>query len=545
MKILAPIICLLVLSFTLKIQSHEFLYNPPKPITLMKGLGNLNHPVTTKNPEAQRFFDQGFTLIYAFNHEAAYWSFQRAAELDPDMAMAYWGMALALGPNINMDITPDREKKAYELIQKALKLSSPITENEKDYIKALSARYSNASNPDLKQLGIDYNKAMGDVVKKYPYDLDAATLYAESSLDLNPWHQWSTMGEPLKGTLEIVSLLEDALKWDPDHLGLNHYYIHAIEASKHPERALMSAQRLRKMLPASGHILHMPAHIYLLVGDYNTAVESNLEAIKADQAYIDQFGMEGIYPVHYLTHNMYFLSRAYALEGRFEDALKAAEQLRKFYTPHFSSMPQLEYYETSPMFILLRFHRWKDLLNLSAPSEKMTVSKVLWHFGRAMAYSALGDIQNAENERKMFMEGKEKIPLSTTYGYNKAESIFSIAEYQLNAKMDEMKGENSKAIAWLRKAIDVQDQLYYNEPPDWYFPIRESLGGLLFRNKLYLEAEVVFRGDLEKHPRNGRALFGLWKSLEAQSKLTDAFWIKNQFDQAWKYSDTSLTVNDL
>jgi tetratricopeptide (TPR) repeat protein len=527
------------------IQAHEFPYKPPKPIQLMQGLGNLHHPVTTKSPEAQKFFDQGFTLIYAFNHDAAYWSFLRASELDPDMAMAYWGMALALGANINMDVTHDREKKAFELVQKALSLSGPVTENEKDYIKALSTRYSNDQNPNFKQLTIDYNEAMKALHIKYPDDLDAATLYAESGLDLNPWHQWTPAGDPLKGTLDLVHTLEEAIKWDPNHLGANHYYIHVVEASRHPEYALMSAERLSKMLPASGHILHMPSHIYLLVGDYQKAVESNLDAIKADQAYIDEFGTDGIYPVHYMSHNIYFLARAYSLQGRFEDAKKTAEKLRNFYAPHFSSMPELEYYETSVMFILLRFHHWKDLLNLPAPQEKMAVSRVLWHFGRAMAFSALHDERNAEIEQNLFLESKDKIPADTVYGYNKAVDIFKVAEFQLNAKIDEMRGDISSAIMGLRSAINLQDNLYYNEPPDWYFPIRESLGGLLLRNKQYREAEVVLRGDLEKHPLNGRSLFGLWLSLVAQSKPTDAFWIKREFDEAWKYSDTQLTIDDL
>lgn len=538
-------ICLGILGYVGTILSHEFPYNPPKPMTILPGLGNLHHPVTTKSPEAQRFFDQGLTLIYAFNHDAAYWSFQKAAEIDPQMAMAYWGMALAIGPNINMNIPPDQEKKAYELIQKALSLSDPITENEKDYIQALATRYSNAPNPNLGQLSKDYNQAMGKVVKKYPYDLDAGSLYAESSLDLNPWHQWTAAGEPLEGTMETVNLLEDILKWDPNHLGANHYYIHAIEASKNPEKALMSAQRLRTMLPASGHILHMPSHIYLLVGDYHTAAQCNLEAIKADEAYIKEFGLDGIYPIHYMTHNLYFLSRAYSSEGRFEDAKNAAEKLRQFYSPHFSSMPELEYYEPSVMFVMLRFHRWKDMLEVTAPPEKMTISTALWHFGRAIAFAFLGDAKNAALEQKVFLESKAKIPPETVYGYNKAGAIFEIAEYQLNAALAEMNHDLPKAIAWLRKAVAVQDLLYYNEPPDWYFPIRESLGDLLLRNNQYAEAEIVFRDDLEKHPRNGRSLFGLWKSLEAQSKTTDAFWIKREFDEAWKYSDTQLNINDL
>lgn len=538
-------ICLFVTTLAFGIKAHEFPYNPPKNFGLMQGMGNLHHPVTTKNPEAQRFFDQGLTFIYAFNHDAAYWSFLRASELDPNMAMAYWGMALAIGANINMEVDLAREKKAYELIQKALNLSNTVTDNERAYIQALSARYTDSSTPNLTTLGKDYNKAMADVHKKYPYDLDAATLYAESGLDLNPWHQWTSAGDPLPGTLEVVHVIENALKWDPHHLGANHYYIHAIEASKNPEKALMSAQRLRKMLPSSGHILHMPSHIYILVGDYHTAVESNLEAIKADQAYINAFGMDGIYPLHYMTHNMFFLSRAYQMEGRYEDAKKAAEDLLNFYMPHFERMPDLEHYSPAVMFVMLQFHRWNELINLKPFPEKMAVSNVLRHFGRAMAFTALGDNENAKKEKALFMEGKSKIPLSTMFSANKASTIFSIAEYQLNGKMAEIQMDYAGAVEWLRKAIAIQDQMNYNEPPDWYFPIRESLGGILLRSKRFPEAEVVFRGDLERHPRNGRSLFGLWKSLEAQHKFSDSFWIKRELDEAWQYSTTPLNIDSL
>jgi len=534
-----------VFLYTNPLQSHSFLYSPPQPITLVKGLGNLSHPVTTSVPQAQAFFNQGLTLIYAFNHDAAYWSFQKAAELDSKMPMAYWGMALALGPNINMDIDQEREQKAYELIQKALLLSADSPPNEKDYIQALSKRYSNEKHPDLKLLAIQYNQAMKALVEKYPYDLDAATLYAESSLNLNPWHQWDNSGEPLKGTLEIVALLEHILKWDPNHLGANHYYIHAIEASKHPERALMSAQRLRDMLPASGHILHMPTHICILVGDYHMAALCNEKAVKADQDYIRKFGLDGIYPVHYMSHNLYFLSRAYALEGRFSNALRAAEELRCFYSPHFFTMPDLEYYEPAVLFTLLRFHRWNEILDLKAPVSEMKISTLLWHFGKSMAYSALGDVKNAQTEQKIFLEEKFKIPDSTKFGYNQAKNVLQLAEYQLNAKIAEMNNDSTLAIEWLSKAVDLQDQLYYNEPPDWYFPLRESLGALLLKDKQYQKAERVFNTDLEKHPLNGRSLFGLWKSLEAQAKHADAYWIKQEFDTAWKYSDTPLTIQDL
>lgn len=541
MKYLSLLSCLSAMLLVTDIQSHEFLYTPSTPITLWKGVDNLNHPVSTKNEEAQHFFNQGLTLAYAFNHEAAYWSFQKAAELDPNLAMAYWGMALVLGQNINTDVDLIREKKAYGHAQKAIELSTNATDNEKAYIKALSARYSNDPNPNLKQLAIDYNAAMAVVVNQYPYDIDAKTLYAESGLDLNPWHQWTSEGDPLKGTLELVSVLEEALKWDPNHLGANHYYIHAVEASKNPERALPSADRLRKMLPNSGHILHMPSHIYMLVGDYQAAVESNLEAIKVDQAFIDKYGIEGIYPIHYMTHNMYFLSRAYSMEGRYEDAIKTAQKLRDFYTPHYARMPELEYYEPSVMFVMLRFKKWKEVLDLSRPPESMIVSNILWHFGRALAFSSLGDSKQAENEQKIFMDSKAKLPLSTLYGYNKASDVLAVAECQLDSKIAEMNGDNTAAINLLRKAVSLQDELYYNEPPDWYFPIRENLGELYYKNEQYPIAELIFTKDLEKHPLNGRSLFGLWKTLEAQSKTTDAYWIKSAFHKAWKYADTPLS----
>lgn len=274
-------------------------------------------------------------------------------------------------------------------------------------------------------------------------------------------------------------------------------------------------------------------------------LKSNQEAIKADKAYINEFGIESMYPIHYMSHDIYFLSRAYAMEGRYADALKAAEELSQFYTPHFSKMPDLEYYNTAPLFTMLRFHRWKEILDLKAPQDNMNISKILWHFGRAMAYSALGDIEKALDEQKKFLDGASKIPLNKLYGYNKADHIFALADYQLNAKIEEMRGDKTRAIAWLNQAIDIQDQLYYNEPPDWYFPIREALGGILLRDKRYREAEVVLNDDLEKHPRNGRALFGLWLSLKEQGKLADAFWIKREFNETWKYSDTQLTINDL
>lgn len=521
-----------------------FPFDPPPNFSLFIEQGRIYHPVTTSKPEAQRYFDQGLTLVYGFNHDAAYWSFQKAAKVDPELAMAYWGMALALGQNINMDITNTRSKVAYELAQKALTLSSHATGNEKAYIEALAKRYSNEQNPDRQKLATNYYEAMEKVKNQFPDDLDAATLFAESGLNLNPWNQWDNQGNPRQGTLEIVSVLESVLKRAPEHLGANHYYIHAVEASNNPEKALMSAERLRRLLPGSGHILHMPAHIYLLVGDYHLAAACNRQAIAADRAYIKQYGMRGIYPLHYLSHNLYFLSRSYSMEGRYEDAKQAGDELYDFYAPHFESMPELEYYIPTSLFVLLRFNRWQEVINYSPPPANMKITLVLWHFAKAYAFAALGNLPQAEAQQALFLKSKELIPQDTIFGDNKIGPILNIADLTLQAKIAEQ-SDHAKAIQLLKEAVAIQDQLHYNEPPDWFFPIRERLGGALLRQEKYAEAEQIFRQDLNKHPRNGRALFGLWESLKGQGRQTDAFWVKQELDHAWQYSTTPLTIKDL
>lgn len=533
--------------WTTAVWADEFPFTPPKNFQLDPAYIALHHPVTTNHILAQFYFDQGLTFIYAFNHDAAYWSFLRASEVDPNLAMGYWGMALALGSNINMAITPERSKVAYESIHKAIALAkqNQIPENEQAYIEALAQRYSKDFQKDQSPLNEAYSDAMRKLSHQYVDDLDAATLFAESLLTNSPWAQWTLEGKPLPGTMEAVRTLESVLQRDPEHLGANHYYIHAVEASNHPEKALLSANRLRKMLPISGHLLHMPAHIYILVGDYHQAAESNEEAIIADRTYIRRYGVQGIYPVHYLSHNLYFLARAYAMEGRFTEAKRAADELAALYLPHFHRMPELEYYAPSEMFVLLRFHHWKEILETPKPQENMRATTALWHFGRGVAFAGLGDAKNAIQERDRFLKEKEKLPSTSEYGYNHVGKILTIAEYSLAAKIAEAQNDLPKSIEWLQRAISEQDTLRYNEPPDWYFPIRESLGAAYLKLNQPAEAEQIFRMDLKKHPRNGRALFGLKESLKAQSKWADYYWVDQEFEKAWKYSDINLNVNDL
>jgi hypothetical protein len=549
MKILNFLLLIVCVQNAFLLTSAEFPYHPTKEITLIKGLQINEHPVTTDNKEAKAFFNQGLNLIYGFNHDQAYWSFQKAVALDQNFAMGYWGMALALGPNINMDIDSKAEKIAYGHIRQALELSDKITTSEKDYINALAKRYTDIEKPDLKKLNIDYRDAMDALRKKYPDDPDASVLFAESAMDVNPWNQWDKNGDPLPGTLEIVEALESVLRRLPNHLGANHYYIHAIEASKHPEYALINAERLKKLAPALGHIVHMPSHIYLLVGDYAQAALANEAAIVADLSTIRHFGMDGIYPVHYLSHNYYFLIRALSMEGKYKSALRATNDLERLYLPHYKDMPALEYYLSAKMFLFARFHKWTELLELenlrAQTKEKMPITDALWHFSRALAYAALNDEDNALKERDIFIKGKNSIPPTADFGFNKVEYIFKIAENVLDAKIAKLQMDFNKEIAFLKEAVSVQDQLNYNEPPDWYFPVRESLGGALLQNNQFKEAEEVFREDLRHHPRNGRSLFGLLLSLKGQSRGSDSYFVQKEFDQAWGNSDEPLIITDL
>jgi hypothetical protein len=528
-------VCFLLSTF---LSGDEFSYKPPQGFKLNPKYIGVQHPVRTKSDMAQLYFNQGLSFIYAFNHEAAYWSFLRASEADPNMAMAYWGMGLSLGMTINTSITPERSKRAYGFANKALQLSSNGPENEKAYAKALITRYSEDPKADKKKLNEDYSHAMEEFVKSYPDDLDAAVLYAESLLDLHPWNQWSLEGSPLPGTKEAVETLQSVLKRDPDHLGANHYFIHAVEASPNPEIALMSAERLKTLNAGLGHIIHMPSHIYMRVGEYHEAARSTEEAIAADHSYMRNYGISENHPSHSLIHNYCYLARAYALEGRFEEAKKAADDLVNITALH-KQMPDLEVYASAPLSVLITFHRWNLLLEMPQPPEELPINRLLWRFGRALAFAKLGELAKAQEEQRLFQERKSKLPPEIIFGNNKGQKIAIVADFVLKAQLAEAQGDFSQAVAFLQQAVKEQDTLLYNEPPDWFFSTRLSLGGLLLRMKRAAEAEAVFREDLNRNPRNGRALFGLRESLKDQSKWDGYYWINEEFQKAWKYSDGS------
>ena len=516
-----------------------------KPSGLMPGMGSLHHHVATTNPEAQKFFDQGLSFVYAFNHDEAVRSFKRATELDPGMAMAYWGIALALGPNINLDVDPEREKAAYDSVQKALEMVAKGPENERAYIEVLAKRYSTDPKADLKKLAVDYKTAMGELVRRFPDDLDAATLFAESAMDLRPWQLWSADGKPAEGTEEIVAVLESVLRRNPNHVGAIHYYVHAVEASPNPERALAYAPKLATLMPAAGHIVHMPAHIFQRTGNYSEAARSNEQAAAADRAYIQATGAKGVYPLMYYSHNLHFLSVAYNMEGRFADAMKAARQLEENVAPHLKKMPMLEGFMTVTPLLLARFQRWDQIEKLPQPDASLVASNAVVRFVRGLGLAAKGRTSEAEAELNALLAAEKRVPADASFGLNPAGKILKIAETVLMARVSAAKGDEKSAIRLLRDAVELEDLLAYDEPPAWFMPVRESLGGVLLRSGNFAEAEQVFRADLEKNRRNGRSLFGLLEALKAQKKVYAASLVQQEFEMAWKNADTKLAISDL
>ncbi len=538
----------IVLGLTTMAAAQEHAMGAAKPVTMMTGLGDLHHPVSTKNASAQEFFDQGLRLIYAFNHDEAARSFQKAAELDPKLAMAYWGIAEAVGPNYNDPASADRFKRAHDAIQKAVDLSGNASDAERGYIFAMAKRFPADPKSDLRKAAEDYRDAMREVVKNNPDDLDAATLFAESGMNLHPWGLWHQDGTPHEGTEEIVATLESVIKRDPDHLGALHYYIHTVEASNSPERALAAANRLAAQAPAAGHIVHMPAHIYIRTGDYAAAVKTNQEAAAADRAYLKSSGAQGIYPMMYYSHNLHFIAMCSAMIGDYAEAHKAAEMLAEHVGPSVKDMPPLEGFMTIPMAVNVRFHKWDEILAMKAPDAEMKTTTGFWHFARGMALAGKGKISEAEAEYKIVAEAEKATSPDVVFQMpinNKTKDILKIAENVLGAQVALAKKDNAAAAGMLRDAVAVQDTLKYDEPQDWFFPVRESLGGVLLMSGDAKGAEQVFREDLAKTLRNPRSLFGLHQALQAQDRDSDAWFVEQEFRKSWKGGEGELKVEDL
>jgi hypothetical protein len=517
-------------------------------LELYPGLGNYHHPITTQNPAAQTYFNQGLTLLYGFNHNEAARYFRGAAQLDPKAAMPYWGLALAIGPNYNDTAVDDERAKAtYDAVQKAVERAPQASAREQDYIRALAQRYPSAdAKSDWKQFHLDYSNAMRAVVHKYPDDLDAATMFAESLMLLRPWQLWSLDGQPAPGTLELVAVLESVLKRNPDHPGANHFYIHAVEASPHLERAIPSAMRLMTLVPGAGHLVHMPGHIFLQTGDYDLAAQTNVQAAAADKAFVQRTGATGMYPLMYWTHNMHFISYARAQEGRYEEARQAALDMVSNVSAGVSQMQPLEGFLLYPLMVDLRFHRWDSILASPEPSKANAFTHAFWRYARAMAFASQGKAREGVAEQKRFERERAAVPAEAMYLLNnKASDVLALAAATLDAELAAARGEADKSIDEWRRAASLEAKIAYDEPPAWFYPVRQSVGAALLRAGQAQAAEKEFRETLATRPRDGRLLFGLWQTLLAQKRDSEAILVQQQYEEAWKNATVKLTLDDL
>lgn len=518
-------------------------------VPLYDGLYSYPYPISTQNAQAQRYFNQGLLLSYGFNHAEAARSFREAARLDPNCAMCYWGIALVLGPNINSGMDKEAIPQAWEALQTAIRLSQrPSTSaRDKALIQALAKRYSPQPIEDRKPLDLAYVKAMRQVMKRYPADLDVATLFAEAMMDTMPWDYWQANGQPKPDAVEIFQTLESVLKRNPNHPGANHLYIHAVEKVK-PELALPSADRLMTLFPNAGHLVHMPSHIYIRTGRYHDAVLSNQRGIKADNAYLAQTQAQGIYPLAYKPHNHHFLWFAALMTGQSQIALDAAEQTAKV-DPKLLGEGELagalQHYSIIPLMTRVRFSQWDEILATPAPAKPY--QKGIWHYGRGMAFLGKGQATQAAQELKQLqaIEADPALKDLKIWGFNSTASLLEIADQVLAGKLAVQGQQYEQAISHLKTAVKLEDALVYTEPADWYQPTRQALATVLYKAGKFREAEQIYRTDLKIYPDNGWSLYGLAQSLQAQDKTKEAQSIQARFQSAWKYADVSLTLEQL
>ena len=507
-------------------------------VPLMDNLGTHEHKITTKNPQAQQYFNQGLRLVYGFNHAEAIRAFRAAAKLDPDCAMAQWGIALSLGPNYNLAADAEQAKAAYAAVQQAKKLAAGASPAEAAYIDALAERYTETPPEDRKPLDQAYADAMRKVAKRFPEDLDAATLAAEAMMDLRPWKLWTRDGDAEPGTEEIVATLEGVLAANPNHPGANHFYIHAVEASPTPYRALVSARRLAALVPGSGHLVHMPAHIYFRLGLYRDAVRSNENAIVADRAYIEKYKPEGPYPMMYYPHNIHFLWAALTMEGRSSEAIDAATQVVENLPDEMvKEMPMVEAFVPTRLYALARFGKWDAILKSKPPNTEFKYATGMWHYARGLAWAAHNQLAEAQAEEAKLAEIAAATPEDQMVMQHHARDLLAIADNHLQATLLEQQGQVDAAAEKLRKAALQQDALQYDEPPPWYLPMRQPLGALFLRAGRPSEAEAAYREDLEHYPENGWGLYGLEQSLRTQKRGEEADVVHKRFEKAWPSAD--------
>jgi tetratricopeptide (TPR) repeat protein len=520
---------------------------------LFQGMGDYHRGITTADPGAQRYFDQGMVLAFGFNHAEAIRSFRAAQRLDPACAMCFWGEGLATGPNINVTskgkaiMSPADRVAAHAAAQKALSLVGNTTPVERALIEALVTRYDGSETSDRDPQDRAYAAAMRTVVDRFPDDDDAAAIFAEAWMNTMPWNYWSDTGDPKPETVEVINALERIIARSPQHPLALHLYIHAVEASSNPGRAEAAADTLATLVPGSGHLVHMPAHTYWRVGRYHDASEANVRAASVDEAYIAQCNAQGFYPAMYYPHNIHFLWAAASMEGRSAVAIEAArkvaanvrlEQIKEF--------PTVEFFKTIPLLALTQFGRWDEILAEPMPDASLDYATAIAHYARGTALARKGDLAAARAERAKLVPLRDttKIMFLDTNDYP-AVTLLQIADALLQGDIALASGATAQAITHFRRAVELQDGLPYTEPPFWYYPTRQSLGAALLKAKRVAEAEAVYRRDLRDYPHNGWSMFGLVQSLEAQGKAAEAAATRKMFDHAWGLADITLTGSRL
>ncbi|MBB1471522.1 hypothetical protein H5368_00585 [Luteimonas sp. MC1782] len=518
---------------------------------LLEGLGDYSFPVSSTHPEVQRWFDQGLALTYGFNHDAAERAFLKATELDPACAMCWWGASLVLGPHVNAAMDPADNADAWSRLQRARELGPSATAREQAFIEALAARYAAQPPENRRPLDEAYAKATGTLVKQRPDDLDAAVLHAESLMDLQPWDYYDQELRPKGHTAEVVQTLESVIARDPEHAGALHLYVHAVEASADPQRGVVAADRLRQLIPGSGHLVHMPAHIYARVGRWHDAVLANQRAIEADDAYlaICRGNVKGVYPLGYVPHNHHFLWFAASMEGSSKLAGEAARHTsERTELPELMRQPGfagLQHYWMTPWFERVRFGRWDEIAAAPNPAPDLPYVTAIWHYAQGMA--AVRQSRPADADRHLaalrpLAADPEMETLMVWDRYPLAHSA-RIAERVLSAEIAASRGDHGTAIAALREGAKIEDGIPYDEPPGWHAPVRHTLGAVLLDAGRAADAEKVYREELHRNPGNGWSLFGLAKSLDAQRKTREAADVRRRFAAAWQNADVELTAS--
>jgi tetratricopeptide (TPR) repeat protein len=516
-----------------------------KTAPLLEGMGDFTHPVTTSNPHAQRYFDQGMVLAFGFNHAEAARSFRQAQIFDPECAMACWGEAWVLGPNINAPMSDEAVAPAWKALQKSLQKFGSASPRERDYILALAARYTAEPLEDRSPLDKAFADAMRNVAARYPDDLDAQVVFAEALMNTSPWHYWDDDGRPLPFTAEILTTLERVLARYPDHPQACHLYIHAVEKT-HPEWAEACADRLDGLCPGAGHLVHMPSHIYIRLGRYADAVDVNEMAVEADNGYVAQCHSQGLYPVAYMPHNHHFLWFGACMQGRSVRAAEAACHMADHADKELMRQPGYEvvqHFWLIPLYSMLRFGEWDMILHESPPADDLKYPLGIWHYSQGMARLRRGDSVKAREHLAELNRraADEELSSVVIWENNTARQLVQIAEQVLAGEIAAGEKDYDTAVGHLDKAVEIEDSLVYEEPQSWYAPTRLTLGAILLEAGRAEEAERAFREDLAKYPVNGWGLFGLHQALAAQGKADEAALVKSQFDEQWKRADVSLS----